>query len=62
MKRNLINFFGCGGVVKIPELQNVLRGVGCNGFKHHVGAVHGHVETILKEAFFRYLNYPIIKF
>lgn len=56
------DFFGCGGVVEIQELQQVLRGIGYHGFRHHVGAVHGQVKTILREAFRNYLHYPVIDF
>lgn len=53
------DFFGCGGVARIPHLQQILRNLGYNGFRHHVGAVHGHVAAILRESLTRYLNYSV---
>lgn len=53
-------FFGCGGVCEIPDLQKKLITVGRNGFKHHVGATFGLYEEALDEAFTTYLGYEKI--
>jgi L-fucose isomerase-like protein len=54
-------FFGCAGVIRIPELQNKLTKIGRHGFRHHVAITHGHVAEAVKEAFNAYLNYSMIK-
>ncbi len=53
------DFFGCAGVAKIGGLQKLLRMIGYEGFRHHVGVSSGHWETALREAFTRYLGYEI---
>ena len=50
-------FFGCGGVAEIPDLQNKLIRLARGGFKHHTAICEGHVKEILKEAFTTYLGY-----
>lgn len=52
-------FFGCAGVVEIPDLQNVLLGVCKQGYRHHVSLTTGHVEAALREAFTNYLGYEV---
>jgi L-fucose isomerase-like protein len=52
-------FFGCGGVVKIDNLQDKLYTIGYNGFRHHVSVAPGKVAVALREAFTRYLGYEI---
>lgn len=52
-------FFGCGGVVKIDNLQQKLHNIGYNGYRHHVSVSPGNVAAALKEAFTRYLGYEI---
>lgn len=52
-------FFGCGGVVKIENLQEKLYKIGYNGYRHHVSVAPGKVVAALKEAFTRYLGYEI---
>lgn len=53
-------FFGCAGVARIRNLQNVLLYVGHNGHRHHVSIVPGErlVEPI-KEALESYLGYNV---
>ena len=53
-------FFGCGGVAKIPDLQNKLIKLARGGFKHHTSVGAGHVKDILEEAFGTYLGYDIV--
>ena len=43
-------FFGCGGVAQIDDLQNKLIRLARGGFKHHTAICEGHVKEILKEA------------
>ncbi|MFH1614459.1 MAG: hypothetical protein ABIG61_05180 [Planctomycetota bacterium] len=53
-------FFGCGGVAKIDNLQDVLLFIGKNGHRHHVSITPGSrlVEPI-KEALEYYLGYNV---
>jgi L-fucose isomerase-like protein len=44
------DFFGSGGVGEIKGLQNVLRHVGYEGYKHHFSMTRGHVATKVIEA------------
>lgn len=53
------DFFGCGGVAQIKDLQKKLEIIGHQGFRHHTGVTAGHAAVPLNEAFTRYLNYGI---
>ena len=53
-------FFGCGGVAEIPDLQNKLIKLAKGGFKHHTTVGVGHMKSILDEAFTTYLGYELI--
>lgn len=53
-------FFGCGGVAKIPNLQRKLLKLGRNGFRHHTAAGEGNLAAAMREAFSIYLNYNIV--
>ena len=53
-------FFGCGGVAEIPDLQNKLLRLAKEGFKHHTTVGMGRMKTVLEEAFSTYLGYDII--
>lgn len=53
-------FFGCGGVAKIPDLQRKLIKLGRCGFRHHTTVGAGHMSMILKEAFEHYLGYEVM--
>lgn len=53
-------FFGCGGVAHIDDLENKLIRLGRNGFKHHTTIGVGHLKDVLTEAFTTYLNYTVI--
>jgi len=50
-------FFGCGGVAEIDNLQDKLITLARNGFRHHTAVGKGHMKEILKEAFTTYLGY-----
>jgi len=53
-------FFGCGGVAKIDNLQKKLIKLARGGFKHHTTVANGHVKNILEEAFKYYLGYDVV--
>ncbi|CUH96615.1 hypothetical protein P22_2705 [Propionispora sp. 2/2-37] len=53
-------FFGCGGVAHIENLQPKLVKLGQNGFRHHTAVGVGHMDSVLKEAFAYYLKYDLI--
>jgi len=52
-------FFGCGGVAHIPQLQQKLYRLGYAGYRHHVSVAPGRFAAALQEAFVRYLHYSI---
>ena len=54
------DFFGCGGVAEIPNLEDKLLRLARGGFKHHTTVARGHVKTILEEAFRYYLGYDVV--
>lgn len=53
-------YFGCGGVAEIPDLQNKLLRLARGGFKHHTTVGVGHRKEVLEEAFSTYLGYDIV--
>jgi len=53
------DFFGCGGVAAIPNLQDVLLHIGHNGYRHHVGVTPGHLAAPVREALAHYLGYTV---
>ncbi len=53
-------FFGCGGVAHIDNLQQKLIKLARGGFKHHTTVANGHVKSILEEAFKYYLGYDVV--
>lgn len=53
-------YFGCGGVAQIPDLQNKLLRLARGGFKHHTTVGMGHMKNVLEEAFSTYLGYELI--
>ena len=53
-------FFGCGGVARIPNLQRKLIRLARGVFKHHTTVARGHVKHILEEAFRYYLGYDVV--
>jgi L-fucose isomerase-like protein len=55
------DFFGCGGVAEIENLQDVLQTIGYRGYRHHTSVTPDYVLAPVKEAFERYLGYKIVK-
>ncbi len=53
------DFFGCAGVARIDNLQDVLAYVGHEGYRHHVSFTPGEVADAVSEAFTRYLGYEL---
>lgn len=51
------NFFGCGGVAQIGNLQRKLNRLGYAGYRHHVSIAEGCYAQSMREAFIRYLGY-----
>ena len=53
-------FFGCGGVAEIENLQDVLLYIGKSGHRHHVSVTEGErlVEPV-REALEYYLGYNV---
>jgi len=51
--------FGGAGVVKIPNLQKLLRYICENGFEHHVAANFSTVASAVHEATTRYLGWEV---
>lgn len=54
-------FFGCGGVAYIEDLQPKLIKLGRGGFRHHTSVGYGHMKDVLTEAFGTYLGYDVIE-
>jgi L-fucose isomerase-like protein len=52
---------GGGGVVRINNLQRLLRHITENGFEHHVTVVHGHIAEVLEEAIEKYLGWEVYR-
>jgi len=53
------DYFGCGGVAEIKNLQDALRTIGYAGHRHHVSVTPGCVAAPVREAFERYLGYEV---
>jgi len=53
------DFFGCGGVAQIDNLQDVLLYVGRNGYRHHLSLTKGLIKDSVEEAFKIYLGYDL---
>ncbi|HWZ96767.1 MAG TPA: L-fucose/L-arabinose isomerase family protein [Candidatus Dormibacteraeota bacterium] len=51
--------FGGAGVVRIPQLQKLLRYICENGFEHHVAANFSTVAAAVHEAATRYLGWDV---
>ncbi len=51
------NCFGCGGVAQIEKLQDKLRIIGRNGYRHHLSLTFGRHAIPVREALETYLNY-----
>lgn len=48
-------------VVRIPNLQNLMKYMCRNGFEHHAGMARGHTAEVLTEAFGTYLKWDVYK-
>ena len=55
-------FFGCGGVAEIDDLERKLIILAKNGYRHHTAVGKGHMAEVLKEAFTTYLGYDLMEF
>ena len=53
------DFFGCGGVAAIPQLQDVLLHIGHNGHRHHVSLTRGQVLAPVREALEHYMGFSV---
>ncbi len=53
------DFFGCAGVVEIPELQDVMLHIGRFGHRHHVSVTPGYVTAPMVEALEYYLGFDV---
>lgn len=54
-----LDTFGGYGVIKVPELQKLLRFICENGFEHHVAVNPTQVAEVIKEAFENYLGWDV---
>ena len=54
-----LDTFGGAGVVRIPQLQNLLRYICENGFEHHVAANMSTVASAVQEATGHYLGWNV---
>ncbi len=54
-----LDTFGGAGVVRIPNLQGLLRYICENGFEHHVAANLAPVSAAVREATTRYLGWSV---
>lgn len=52
-------FFGCGTVFKKQNVENMLRYMCEEGYRHHVAITKGKWSVAVKEAFEKYLHYYI---
>jgi len=52
-------FFGCAGVVKIPELQKVLLYICNEGHRHHTSVTPGNVVSAVYEALTKYRDMKV---
>ena len=56
------DFFGTGGVARIPSLQEGLLRIGQAGFRHHVSVTPGNFLAPLEEALTKYLGCEAMRF
>ncbi|MBN9502811.1 MAG: fucose isomerase [Armatimonadetes bacterium 55-13] len=57
LTNDLLNTFGGYGVVKVPELQKLLRYICENGFEHHVAFNLSESAEAVNEAFSKYMGW-----
>lgn len=55
------DFFGCAGVAKIDNLQEILQVIGNEGHRHHTVIAEGHIGDALKEALEKYVGAEVIR-
>ncbi|MEI6500263.1 MAG: hypothetical protein WCP21_04460 [Armatimonadota bacterium] len=55
------DFFGCAGVIEIPNMQDALLKIGYAGHRHHTSVTPGHVVAPVVEAFEKYLGFDVLK-
>lgn len=55
------DFFGCAGVLEIPNLQDALVKIGYAGHRHHTSVTPGKVAAPVIEAMEKYLGYEVMK-
>ena len=53
--------FGTRAVVRVPELQKLMRYICRNGFEHHAAMNASHTAGTLEEAFERYLGWDVYR-
>jgi L-fucose isomerase-like protein len=53
--------FGGAGVVRIPQLQSMLRHICERGFEHHVAGTFSHVADPIHEAVTKYLGWDVYR-
>jgi L-fucose isomerase-like protein len=53
--------FGGAGVVRIGQLQSMLRHICANGFEHHVAGTFSHVADPIHEAVTKYLGWDVYR-
>jgi L-fucose isomerase-like protein len=56
-----LDTFGGAGVVRIPELQRLLRFICEQGFEHHVAANLSTVAGAVEEATVNYLDWEVVR-
>jgi L-fucose isomerase-like protein len=54
-----LNTFGGYGVVKIPDLQVLLRHICENGFEHHVAINPSQTASAVQEALEKYMGWDV---
>ena len=54
-----LNTFGGYGVVKIPDLQELLRHICENGFEHHVAINPSQTASAVQEALEKYMGWDV---
>lgn len=52
-----VETFGSRAVVKVPELQNLMRHICKNGFEHHAAMTNSYTAAVLNEAFTTYFGW-----
>lgn len=56
------DFFGCAGVARIPNLEDVLLAMARAGHRHHVALAPGLAREAVAEALGGYLGYHVTRF